>query len=160
MADNLFQIRQKVFFDRPAVIAAIGRKKATVLARTGGFAKTVMSRGMRRREAISAPGDYPSAHGGRGASHLRDMIYFGYDRGAQVLVGPEFLKTDASILSGTRKVTRLVNEGGRITRRIIRQKDGAYKTVTQVYRPRPFVALTAPKAANALAENMRRVELK
>jgi hypothetical protein len=159
MADAI-QAIQKTFFDRPKVIAAIGRQSATVLARTGGFARQVMKRGMRRREAISAPGAYPSAHGGKGASLLRDLIFFGYDsRNKSVAVGPVLLTPDHTIVSGTNKVPKLVNQGGRITRRVSK-RGGGTKVVSQNYRPRPFVDLTAPLAAKALADNMAKAPLK
>jgi hypothetical protein len=159
MADAVKAI-QKVFFDRPKVIAAIGRQAARVLARTGGFAKKVMSRGMRRRQSISAVGTYPSAHGGKGASLLRDLIFFGYDSDKKtVAIGPVLLTPDSTILTGTKKVPRLVNEGGRITRRVSK-KGGGSQVVAQNYRPRPFVGLTAPLAAKALADNMAKEALK
>lgn len=158
-ANDPIKAAQKLFFDRPYVIAAVGRKVAAVLARSGGYAKSVMSRGMRRRKAISNPGDFPSAHGGRGNSLLRDLIYFGYDAPSKsVAVGPVLLTPSGSIVSGERKVTKLVNEGGTVTRRI--NVKGGRKIVTQHYRARPFVNLTAPLAAKALADNMAKMPLK
>jgi hypothetical protein len=165
MAEDPIKVVQKTFFDRPKVISAIGRKNAAVLARTGGFARKVMQRGMRRSARVSAPQAFPHAHGGRGNSLLRDLIFFGYeDRLRSVVIGPVLVNPDHSILSGKKRVPRLVNEGGVIRRRVSEVsrsgRNRVVKIVTQRYRPRPFVKLTMPFAAKALADNMAKVAFK
>lgn len=168
-ANDPIKAAQKLFFDRPYVIAAVGRKAAAVLARTGGYARTTMKRGMRYRQAISTPGDYPSAHGGKDGALLRKFIFFGYDTASKsVAVGPVLLALDKTIVAGERKVTKLVNEGGAVTRRIVRKgistqyryRQSSTQVVRQVYRARPFVNLTAPIAAKALADNMAKMPLR
>lgn len=160
MANNPVILVQQTFFDRPKVIHAIGKKNAAVLARTGGFARKVMQRGMRRSPTVSAPGAYPHAHGGRGLAHLRELIFFGFEKkSVSVHVGPVLLTPDRTIKSGTNRVPKLVNEGGAISR-LVRTKRGKYRRVRQNYLPRPFVDLTAPHAAKALADNMAKIALR
>ena len=72
---------------------------------------------------------------------------------------PVRVTQDSTVRSGTQKVTRVVKEGGRVTRSV-RGPRGTRTVVTQNYRPRPFVNLTAPLAAKALADNMEKMPRK
>ena len=76
---------KKMFFDRRAVIDAIGRASAKVLSRAGAFIQRRAKSSIRKRKRASRPGEPPSSHVGT----LRNLIYFGFDTGKRsVVVGP------------------------------------------------------------------------
>jgi hypothetical protein len=145
---GLVDIKFSMFFDRKGVIDKMEAKERKVLARTGGFARKVMRGGMRRRKKISQPGEYPSAHAGQ----LKELIFFGYDDG-QLVVGPVLFKGKGRQPQG-KTVPELINEGGTVTMKTKRT------TYTANYAARPFVDLTMPAAAKALADNMETIPLK
>jgi hypothetical protein len=160
---NYINVTTKMFFDKPGVVAAMSAKTHRVLSSTGAFARTVMQRGMRRRKGVSAPGDYPSAHGN---SLLRDLLYFGFDASAQgVVVGPTLIGRNrrGAIVESGKTIPQLINEGGAVVRKSTirgRGRRAIDKINRYAYRARPFVTLTLPKAAAKLAENMKKFELK
>lgn len=145
---GLVDIKFSMFFDRQGIIDKMEAKERKVLARTGGFARKVMRQGMKRRKKVSQPGQYPSAHAGQ----LKQLIYFGYDGGGLV-VGPVLFKGRGAQPVG-KTVPELINEGGTVT---VRETRRTYKAN---YAARPFVALTAPAAAKALADNMESIPFK
>ena len=74
-----------MFFDRRAVIDAIGRANVKVLSRAGAFIQRRAKSSIRKRKRASRPGEPPSSHVGT----LRNLIYFGFDTGTRsVVVGP------------------------------------------------------------------------
>jgi hypothetical protein len=76
---------KKMFFDRQAVIDAIGRANVVVLSRAGAFIQRRAKSSIRKRKRVSLPGEPPSSHVGT----LRNLIYFGFDTGTRsVVVGP------------------------------------------------------------------------
>jgi hypothetical protein len=76
---------KKMFFDRRAVIDAIGRANVKVLGRAGAFIQRRAKSSIRKRKRASRPGEPPSSHIGT----LRNLIYFGFDTGTRsVVVGP------------------------------------------------------------------------
>lgn len=157
---GLINVTTKMFFDRVKVANAMERKENRCLSSAGAFGRTVMRRGMRRRKRISAPGEYPSAHAGQ----LKELIYFGFEPSTKsVVIGPTFFRKDREAIGATKTVPQLINEGGTVFRQR-KVGRGANRrlvggVVRQLYRPRPFVALTLPKTAAKLAQNMEKFDL-
>ena len=119
-----FRIKQ-MFFDRKAVTSAVDRAARKVLSRFGAFVRTTAKHSIRKRKAISQPGDPPSSHVGT----LRRLIYFGYDPARKsVVIGPTPV--------GGKEVEAppLLEYGGRAKRR-----DRRGKNVMATYRARPFM---------------------
>jgi hypothetical protein len=82
----------KMFFDRRAVIDAVGRANATVLAKAGAFIRRSAKGTIRYAKGVSKPGNPPHAH--ESTKHgkdspLRELIFFAYDDATNSLVvGP------------------------------------------------------------------------
>lgn len=142
----------KGFIDRKGIGDALDKKERTVLARAGGYARTTMSRGMRRKKGSAIQGGYPNAHVG----DLRKRIFFNYRRDqGDVIVGPEGFGSQPDWLpSGIATVPQLLNEGATV-RRVIKNRP-----VTQVYGAFPFVDLTLTPAAAQLAKLYQTTPLK
>jgi hypothetical protein len=93
------------FFDRPAVIAAVGRQKAAGLSKAGAFIRQRAKTSIRKREKISEPGSPPNSHVGT----LKDRIVFQfYPHTESVVVGPTLFRS-----RGGRTVPQLLEFGGR-----------------------------------------------
>ena len=77
------------FFDRPAVIRAVGKAKAAVLSKFGAYVRRsarTLIRPAGKKGAVSRPGEPPRAHVG----HLRNRISFAWDlRSQSEVIGPE-----------------------------------------------------------------------
>ncbi len=117
-------VTKKMFFDRKAVVGAVDRATRKVLSKFGAFVRTTARHSIRKRKAISAPGQPPSSHVGL----LRNLIYFGYDASRQsVVIGP-------TPLHGTAEAPPLLEYGGRA-----RRKNRKGRMVTATYRPRAFM---------------------
>jgi hypothetical protein len=147
-----------MFFDRKKVTDAMDRKSKKCLSSAGAFGRTFMKRGMRKRKGVSAVGAFPSSHSGE----LRDLIYFVYDAASKgVVIGPKLFKKGRDT-TGSKTIPQLVNEGGAVSRvaAVGRGGNSKRKRVKQVYKPRPFVALTQPVAAAKLVENMAKFDFK
>ncbi len=71
---------KKMFFDRRAVIDAVGRANVKVLSHAGAFIQRRAKSSIRKRKRASRPGEPPSSHVGT----LRNLIYFGFDTGNSV----------------------------------------------------------------------------
>jgi hypothetical protein len=147
-----FQIKN-LFFDRPLVLGKVGEAKRKVLSKIGAVIRTTARQSIRRRKAISAPGDPPSAHA-KGTASLKTIL-FGYDQGSDsVVIGPVVLNTGRRLANRT--VPNLMEFGGTVRTtspqsirvgagrdargrflpdRIVRVKAGS----AFVYRPRPFM---------------------
>jgi len=80
-----FKLKES-FFDRPKVVAALGRARTKALSRAGAFVRRRARSSMRRRKKSSAPGQPPSAHATEG--HSLKTILFAFDRSQSVIVGP------------------------------------------------------------------------
>jgi hypothetical protein len=75
----------QVFFDRKAVIEALGRGKAMAMGKIGAFIRKAAQWSMHRRSGPSAPGSPPNVHQGQ----LRDLIFFAFDPdNSSVVSGP------------------------------------------------------------------------
>jgi hypothetical protein len=93
---------KSMFFDRKAVIDAIGRANAKVLSKAGAFIRRTAKSSIRKRKRASRPGEPPSSHVGT----LKDLIYFGFDTStASVVIGPTPFR-------GRAVVPRLLELGG------------------------------------------------
>ena len=74
-----------MFFDTDRVKRAAGAAARRNLSRAGAFVRTAARSSIRKRKAVSAPGQPPSSHTGL----LRKFIFFGYDPARKtVVVGP------------------------------------------------------------------------
>lgn len=81
-------VTKQMFFDRKAVTSRVDRATRKVLSRFGAFVRTSARHSIRKRKAISEPGNPPSSHTGL----LRRFIFFGYDRDRRsVVIGPQRL---------------------------------------------------------------------
>ena len=123
-----FSIKE-LFFDRKAVMGAVDKGVRAGLSKFGAFVRQGAKSSIRKRKAVSRPGQPPSGHTGT----LKRLIFFGYDSGKKhVVIGPtpfgpgtapELLEQDH--VPGT-------------TMRV-RQKDTRGKSVLMTYRARPFM---------------------
>ena len=82
----------KTFFDRRAVIEAVGRANAMVLSKAGAFIRRTAKGSIRYSKNPSRPGMPPHAHRskkGNKTSPLRELIFFAYDEPtASLVIGP------------------------------------------------------------------------
>lgn len=119
----------KTFFDRRAVVLAVGRANAMVMSKAGAFIRRTAKGSIRYSKNPSRPGQPPHAHRSKGNknSPLRELIFFGFDeRTASLVVGPTPFRGRAVVprvleLSGTtakrqnplRRIRR-VGDGGEV----------------------------------------------
>jgi hypothetical protein len=112
------------FFDRKKVQDALSRAERKALSRFGAFVRRRAQTSIRKRKAISEPGDPPSGHVGT----LRKLIFFAYDaRSHSVVIGPTQSKPNG-------EAPRLLEEGGETAR--VDRKGVARRLV---YRARPYM---------------------
>lgn len=113
------------FFDKPAVINAIGLVQANVLSKSGALLRKIAQRSMRYRKNKSAPaGSPPFAH--KPKAFLRQFLTFSYDPNTKsVVVGPENLGKNkpagnvqefggASVIKNPRRKIRKIGDGGEV----------------------------------------------
>ena len=82
--DIVIRMRE-MFFDREAVIEAVGRASAKTLSKAGAYIQRRAKSSIRKRKRVSKPGEPPSSHVGT----LRNRIYFSFDPPTRsVVVGP------------------------------------------------------------------------
>jgi hypothetical protein len=82
---NGLGIKSEMFFDREAVVEAVGRAGAKALGKAGAYIQRRAKSSIRKRKRASRPGEPPSSHVGT----LRNRIYFNYDPPTRsVVVGP------------------------------------------------------------------------
>jgi hypothetical protein len=82
--DMVIRLRE-MFFDRQAVVEAVGRANAKVLSKAGAYIQRRAKSSIRKRKRVSKPGEPPSSHVGT----LRNLIYFSFDPPSRsVVVGP------------------------------------------------------------------------
>ena len=116
-------VTKEMFFDRLKVTRAVDSGVRKVLSKFGAFVRTGARHSIRKRKAVSQPGQPPSSHVGL----LRRLIYFGYDANRRsVVIGPTPLR-------GTAEAPPLLEYGGRA-----RLKSRKGKVVSATYRARPF----------------------
>jgi hypothetical protein len=149
-----------VFFDRPAVVAAVGRQGAAFLNRAGGYVRRVARNSMKKKgkaraqpkgqgaafkrwekeiatTPASPPGTPPFAHSESNVTTLRNIQY-GFDRiHESVLVGPLQLNQKSTIngVTGAGTVPQLHEFGG--SRQVLEKKVGNSWVPLGRQRPRP-----------------------
>ena len=117
-------VTKSMFFDTAKVKKAVSSGTRKVLSKFGAFVRTAARHSIRKRKAVSEPGQPPSSHVGL----LRKLIYFGYDPTRKsVVIGP-------TPLHGTAEAPPLLEYGGRARRR---GRKG--RNVLASYRARPFM---------------------
>jgi hypothetical protein len=135
MAGSLVTVSAKTFFDRPAVQRAAGRFGARWLSRAGAFIMRAARSSMRKRKAVSEPGQPPSVHAG----HLKKGIVFGFEAGRKtVVIGPTPAWRQASS-GGELRGASLLEFGGVVTRRRRNVPSGGRRLRRMRYRARPFM---------------------
>lgn len=78
----------KFFFDRAAVLKAIGKANAKALSKAGAFIRRRAITSLRRRKSISQPGSPPSVHSTDSVATLKNILFF-YDSSTErLVVGP------------------------------------------------------------------------
>jgi hypothetical protein len=103
-----------LFFDRPAVMAAVSAARLRVLRHAGGLLRKLARNSIRKRKKASAPGSPPSSHSGI----LKRFIYFAWDSSSRsLIVGPArtnqvFFDGDGRPVTGT--VPEVLEFGGQI----------------------------------------------
>lgn len=114
---------KSMFFDRKAVKGLMDKRTRQALSRAGAFVRQSARNSIRKRKAVSKPGQPPSSHAG----HLKRLIWFAYDPEKQsVVIGPARFKEG--------EAPSLLEFGGKATRK---RKGG--KRVVATYQPRPFM---------------------
>jgi len=117
-------VTREMFFDGRKVLRAVDAAARKVLSRFGAFVRTTARHSIRRRRAVSRPGEPPSSHAG----HLRRLIFFGYDAGRRsVVIGPTPFR-------GPAEVPPLLEYGGKARRR---GRKG--RMVMATYKARPYM---------------------
>ena len=127
--------QKRMFFDRKAVIDAVGQANAKNLSRAGSFIRRAARSSLRKRKRVSQPGQPPSVHTQDRVATLKN-IWFVFDRRrTSVIVGP--LRLGGSTLRGSNRSTvpELHELGGSavIERRWTKRRRRAR------YAPRPFM---------------------
>lgn len=139
MFDARLEVLQAGFFDTEAVRKEADRLARAALSRFGAFARQRARSSVRKRKAVSAPGQPPSSHEGS----LKRLILFAYDAASKsVVVGP--VKFRAGEAPG------LLERGGSTTRR------GTSGPRRLTYRPRPFVGPAAEAELKKLPDTLSR----
>jgi hypothetical protein len=114
---------KRLFFDRAAVTSAADRGTRKVLSKFGAFVRQTARTSIRKRKAVSEPGQPPSSHTGL----LKRHIFFVFSPETRsVVIGPILLNngTDAP---------RILEYGDTVVRK------RRNKRVRMKYRARPFM---------------------
>jgi hypothetical protein len=114
---------KRLFFDRAAVTSAADRGTRKVFSKFGAFVRQTAKTSIRKRKAVSEPGQPPSSHTGL----LKRNIFFVFSPETRsVVIGPILLnqRTDAP---------RLLEHGDTVVRK------KRTKRVRMKYRARPYM---------------------
>jgi hypothetical protein len=139
----------KLFFDSKAVIDAVDKAERRVLSRFGAFVRKRARSSIRKRKAVSKPGQPPTSRTGK----LKKSILFSYDPTKKsVVIGPHLFeslrgKTVPELLEyggsvqGSGKEVWLTNDPGRDAsgRFVSEGRRRVVQTGTLHYRERPFM---------------------
>lgn len=152
------------FFDRPAVIAAVGRATATALSKGGAEVRKLAQRSILMRERPSSPGQPPHGHRtgtrtrkskstGRvrvqAVSPLREFLFFSFDPQTEsVVVGPVKL---SQALSGTAPMA--LEYGGSSV--VVSYRNGRRVQRRVSIRARPFMRPALQAAMPVILEAFR-----
>ena len=127
--------QKRMFFDRKAVIDAVGQANARNLSRAGSFIRRAARSSLRKRKRASQPGRPPSVHTQDRVATLKNIWFVFERRRASVIVGP--LRLGSSTLRGSNRSTvpELHELGGSavLESRKTKQRRRAR------YAPRPFM---------------------
>ena len=151
-----FKSATKGFFRPSAITDPMDRKRRQVLLKGGAFIRTRARSSIRRRKKSSAEGQAPSAHSKR-SPNLRTIL-FSYDAAKDtVVVGPVLLNQVqlSAYDTGSMSVPQVLEGGGPVRveqvstnkgrnwrRRDLRRNRRQWemrRTITKVYKPRPFM---------------------
>ena len=176
---------KQFFFDRPAVLAKLRKKKLNALKKAGALSRKIIRNKPRRRKRKSLPGEVPSVHTQSKFATLRNVL-FAYDPATDgVVVGPVKIPTaDAdpapSVLEyggkiPNRRTKRSLGDSGEMeldgertmpdgsVRRINRGRKGGGKTIKKVTdianRKRSVVYASLQTAAQVSRANQINEEL-
>lgn len=101
-------IPKKFFFDRDAVIHAVGSARAKVMSKAGAFIRRSAQFSIRGRKNPSKPGQPPTNQTGL----LREFIFFQYDPSTRsVVIGPA--KSPSKKMGG-RPIPSILEFGGQV----------------------------------------------
>lgn len=148
---------KRFFFDKRAVIDAIGKVEASNLSKAGAFIQRRAKSLLRRRKKSAEPGKPPSVHAPSGQFASLKTIFFAWDPSARtVVIGPVGLNSKPKGAQPDSTVPSLHEFGGRA--RVVQTKrrgPSVRKVVT--YPPRPFMApaLDAERQAGTLIDVWR-----
>ena len=118
---NLIEAKQG-FFDRPKVQRSMDRATLRAVSRFGAFVRQRAKTSIRKRKAISSPGQPPSSHLG-----LIRQIFFAAEAQGNVVIGPMLLRRQSPTALAS------LEHGGQSL--IMRQG----KPMEVMIRPRPFM---------------------
>ena len=106
-----FQSKQ-MFFDRQAVIDAVGKASARNLSKAGAFVRRGARSSLRRRKRVSLPGTPPSVHSRDPVASLKN-IWFVFDPSSRsVVVGPVKLNGPVRLRGSNRSTIPALQELG------------------------------------------------
>lgn len=111
---------KEMFFDRRAVKKRTDRAKHRVLSKAGSHIRKRARTSLRRRKAVSAPGQTPSVHSRDSYATLKNIL-FGFDGENAVVAGPVGFRTSRKrgVLRSRFMVPELLEGGGMQT--LVRQ---------------------------------------
>jgi hypothetical protein len=122
MIDMKIKQAKGFFFDRQRVKSAVDKATRARLSRFGAYVRTTARSSIRRRKAVSKPGQPPSSHMGL----LKQHIYFIYEpTNRSVVIGPALLNERRH----NPPVPELLEHGGAVYR----------MGVSMLYAPRPYM---------------------
>ena len=132
------------FFDSARVVKATSRAERKVLSRFGAFVRRGARSSIRKRKAVSEPGQPPSSHTGL----LKKFIFFAYEPSKQsVIIGPARLnKTTGDALPA-------LEYGGRTKIVARRRRQRRVRTVN--IQARPFMGPVFEKEKTKLPDLWR-----
>lgn len=123
---------KQFFFDRPAVLAKLKKKKLNALKKAGALSRKIIRNKPRRRKRKSLPGETPSVHTKSKFATLRNVI-FAYDPSTDgVVVGPVKIPT-----TDIEPAPATLEYGGRIDRRKKRSLGGSGEVEVDGLRTMP-----------------------
>lgn len=147
--------QKRMFFDRQAVIDAVGRANAKNLSRAGSFVRRSARSSLRRRKRVSEPGQPPSVHSQDRVATLKNIWFVFERRRASVVVGP--LRLNGSTLQGSNRST--VPELHELGGSAVLQSRKKKRRRPARYAARPFMGLAIkreiPKFAGLWANSVK-----
>lgn len=119
-----------LFFDRRAVIQAVGAAKAKALSKAGAYIRTSARSSMRRRKAASAIGSPPSVHSHDPNASLKKILFAWDPSTESVVVGPVTLNHVSflgSTVAAPGRVPGIQEFGGKIGTYEYMRRDGTWQ---------------------------------